>query len=241
MPERSRAPPPLDYATLAGFLTALGYAPRLELLDVLRFPHTLGDIRLSPQRGRGGADRPAARQTIQQHLDMLAKVDLVRVEQVEKNGRMVRRYSVNPQKLYALTEDMRRLSTMHAGRGGAGDVTGTLSASAAPEEVQGPRLVLVHGVYEGKAFPLDAKTAPDGRWVVGRKPGLPVSLDYDLYVSLENSLLVRDGARFAVQDLPGSKNGTSVNWRALPRGGTRALRGGDVIGVGRSLLLFLES
>lgn len=240
MSERPRQAP-VDYETLAEFLSALAYPMRLELLDLLRFPHTLAEIRLSPHRVEpgGNPDRPAAKQTILGHLDKLIDAGLVRTEEVEQQGRQVPSYTVNPQKLYALTEEMRRLSVRYAGTGVGGDETGTLAPAAARERVEGPRLVLVHGVYEGKSFPLNPKTATDGRWVIGRRSALAVSLDYDPFVSLENTAVVESGGRHRVVDLEASKNGTSVNWAYLPRGGTRDLQTGDIIGVGRSTLLFL--
>lgn len=70
---------------------------------------------------------------------------------------------------------------------------------------------------------------------------MAVCLDYDPYVSLENAAVARAGDGFDVSDLPQSKNGTAVNWEVLPKGGRRELRPGDLIGVGRSLLLFLSA
>jgi DNA-binding transcriptional ArsR family regulator len=237
-----RTQEPVDYATLAEFLVALGYPTRLELLDQLRFPHTLGEIRLAPHRASGGSpDRPAAKQTVQAHLDKLVEVGLVRTETVEQQGRDVPRYTVNPQKVYLVTEELRRLSTRYAGRGLSADATGTLAHAPTGAPVKGPRLLLVHGVYEGKAFPLDAASAEGGAWVIGRRAGLAVSLDYDPFISTENSVVRREGSAYTVTDLKESKNGTSVNWEPLARGATRTLETGDVIGVGRSLLSFLPT
>jgi predicted component of type VI protein secretion system len=93
-------------------------------------------------------------------------------------------------------------------------------------------------VYEGRAYALDDATGPEGEWVIGRRKGLAVSLDYDPYVSNENSVVVRRDGAYWVRDVAGSKNGTSVNWEPLARGGQRRLDATDVIGVGRSLLAF---
>jgi DNA-binding transcriptional ArsR family regulator len=232
--------PPPDYASLAEFLAALGYQLRLELLDQLRFPHTLGELRVAPQRKEAGQapERPAARQTVQGHLDRLVEADLVRVENVTQGGRTVPRYVVNSLKLYELTEELRRLVVRYAGRGPAGDATGTVASVAAGAAVHGPRLVLVHGVYEGKAFLLEDRTAEGGQWVIGRRRDAPIALDYDPFVSLENAVVTGRKDRFSVTDL-GSKNGTFVNWGQLPRASSHALKAGDVIGVGRSLLVFV--
>ncbi|HLE47820.1 MAG TPA: FHA domain-containing protein, partial [Candidatus Thermoplasmatota archaeon] len=102
----------------------------------------------------------------------------------------------------------------------------------------GPRLVLVHGLYEGKSYALDPRLAPEGEWRIGRRRGIAVSLDYDPYISLENSVVRRTGDKLTIEDLPGSKNGTSVNWEPLAKGRAHVLKPVDVIGVGRSLLVF---
>ncbi|HEV8359229.1 MAG TPA: FHA domain-containing protein [Candidatus Thermoplasmatota archaeon] len=232
---------PVDYEGLADFLHALAYPTRLELLDILRFPHALGEIKLSPRRAAPGVpdERTASRQAIHGHLEKLVDADLVRVEPAPEGSRSQQRYVVNPPKLYALVEELRRLAVMQVGGGAAGDATGTLMEPARPQAAKGARLVLVHGAYEGKVFPLDAKTAVDGVWTIGRRRALPVCLDYDPYVSLENAVMAQRGGQFAVTDLPGSKNGTMVNWSRLAKGGTRPLKAGDIISLGRSRLCFV--
>jgi predicted component of type VI protein secretion system len=71
---------------------------------------------------------------------------------------------------------------------------------------------------------------------VGRAPACEVQLDYDPYLSGEHCSLERAGEGFAVRDA-GSRNGTWVNWVQLPRRGAQVLKPGDVLGVGRSLLV----
>jgi DNA-binding transcriptional ArsR family regulator len=233
--------PDVDYGSLAEFLSALAYPARLELLRILRFPHLVSDIKLTPMRVEPGEnpDRIASKQTIQAHLDKLVDADLVRVESAGEGSRGAHVYTVNSQKVYAVTEDLRKVSTMYAGRGGVGEITGTLSGSARGTPVaKGPRLVLVHGLYEGKAYALDGAAATNGDIIVGRRRGIAVSLDYDPYVSLDNSVLRREGDRVTIEDLPDSKNGTSVNWEPLAKGRARVLKSADVIGVGRSLLVY---
>jgi hypothetical protein len=228
---------PVDYAALAEVLAALSYGARLELLDLLRFPHTAGEIRLTPQRTLAGEnpDRPASKQAVQAHLDRLVDTGLVRVETVGSDARGTNRYVVNAQRFYAVTEDLRLLNVRYAGRGGVGDATGTLGSASESEETRGPRLSLAHGVYEGKVFPL----APaDERWTIGRHRSAAVSLDYDPYVSMEHAIVARIDGAYHITDVRDSKNGTMVNWRLVPKGGSRALRAGDIVGVGRSMLVF---
>lgn len=231
---------PVDYAGLAESLSVLGYGARLELLDILRFPHAVSEIRLTPQRHAAGEnpDRVASKQAVQAHLDKLVDVGLVRAEPLVVEGRAQNRYSVNAQQLYALVEDLRGLCVRYAGRGPVGNSTGTLDAPASASAARGPRLVLVHGAYEGKPFPLAAETARDGRWTIGRRREASVALDYDPFVSTDHAFVARDGDAFTITDVPRSKNGTTVNWAPLPRGGTARLRPGDVVSVGRSHLVF---
>lgn len=232
----SGATGPLNYDALADRLSALAYSLRLELLDRLRFPHSIGELRLSPRRREGGKviSRPAARQTIQGHLNQLIEAGLVDAEPAEEKS--PNKYIVNAARLYEITEQMRRLSVRYAGRARHPDETGTMAPDVLPPAAQGPRLVLVHGLYEGKSFALDAsKTA--GQWSIGRRSGAEILLEYDPFVSLDHAVVTGRDGRYTLTDL-GSKNGTTVNWAALPRSGSHVLRPADVIGVGRSLLVF---
>lgn len=227
----------MDYADLAETLAVLSYPARLELLDILRAPHTAAEIRLSPHRVVAGEnpERAVSKQAVQAHLDKLVDVGLVRVDTIVQDGRATNRYVMNSPRFYAILEELRQLNLRYAGRGATGDDTGTLMGGPSPDAPAGPRLVLVHGVYEGKQFPLDGA----GGWTIGRAPGAAVRLDYDPFVSMEHAFLAREGDAFLVSDAPESKNGTQVNWQALPKGAKRRLRAGDVVGVGRSLLSFV--
>lgn len=104
---------------------------------------------------------------------------------------------------------------------------------AAP--VAGSRLVLVHGVPLGRAFPL-----LPGRevMVVGRGPGADVALDHDAYVSARHAALVATEDDCVVLVDMGSLNGTRVNGVRLDPNAGAALAPGDVIAVGHSLLVF---
>jgi hypothetical protein len=228
-----------DLSQLAQHLSALAYPARLELMGILRFPRLVSEIRLAPQRVAPGEnrDRPSAKPTVQAHLDKLVESDFLRVEDVGSGGRKVFRYSVNANKFYALVEDLRRLNTIYAGRGGGSEETGTLAHSSVSPAATGPRLVLVHGVYEGKTYSFDKLEPVEGRWLIGRQRSAAVSLDYDGYVSSEHAAITTSGGRFYVRDL-NSKNGTFVNWKPVPPGGAVALQPADVVGVGRSLLVF---
>lgn len=239
MPERMSLQP-VDHANLADLLGVLGNATRLELLEMLRLPHALADIQLTPRRGPAPADRAhASRSTVHEHLKKLEEVGLIRASETDRGGRAVKLFMADPPRLYALLEELRRVVALHAGHTPAGEATGTLRGAPRPKRGSGPRLVLVHGLYEGRSYALDRSSLVADRWVIGRKTGLAVSLDYDPYASLENSYILSRGGRFVLHDFADSKNGTSVNWEPLPRGGSTPLHAGDVVGVGRSLLCFV--
>lgn len=233
-------PEPVDYERLEEFLRALSHSRRLELLHLLQVPHALAEIRLAPGRQRAGDSptRPLAKQSVQEHLDKLVEIGVVSAHDAPE-GKRGKEYAVNPQRLYLVSEEFRKVSSVKAHGAPSRDVTvATPGDAAVPAMEPGPKLVLVHGFLEGKAFMLRRKDIGEGRgWAVGRKAGLPVSLEYDPYVSLVNSEVLPKGDQFLLADLGSSKNGTRLNWR--PVGAEpMPLTQGDVVGVGRSLLVF---
>jgi DNA-binding transcriptional ArsR family regulator len=222
----------------------MGYASRLELLSLLRSPKTLDEIHLQPGASQAGEnpDRPISRQAVQLHLDKLEEAGLIRVGMTERKGkRALYEYTLDQARLFAVCEELRRVSTFESLVTLDPNATEGLPAPTETRWEPGPKLVLVHGVHEGRAYPMKASArAPARGWVVGRAADAAVSLEYDPYVSVENSEIVQIGKQYRILDLRSSKNGTLLNWKRLPVGGEAVLRTGDVIGVGRSLLLFRE-
>jgi DNA-binding transcriptional ArsR family regulator len=230
----------VDYDKLEQYLRALSHSRRLELLHLLRMPHALNDIRLGPGKLRAGThpERAVARQSIQMHLDKLMDIGAVVAREAEGPGRHGKEFVVNPLRVYQITEEFRKVTIATAGAPVGRDATVESAMSSRGEMAPGPKLVLVHGFLEGRAFPLRrSDLEAGGGWVVGRKAGLPVSLEYDPYVSLVNSEVLLDKGEYFLADLGSSKNGTWLNWK--PVGEQRMpLAPGDVVGVGRSLLVF---
>lgn len=237
----------IDFEGLEGYLRVLGYANRLELLTMLRDPRTIDEIRLSPAPAQAGEspDRAITRQAVQKHLDRLMEIGLVRSKTVKRPGkRSQNAYQTDHARLFALVEEFRRLCKVPPTR-----AIEPLATTALPAEergpgrdVEGPRLVLVHGVHEGRTYPLRRADLEGPRgWVIGREADLPVALPFDPFVSKENAeVLPADDGGYEVMDLRTAKNGTFVNWERLPVGGRAPLASGDVVGVGRSLLVFKE-
>jgi len=229
-----------DYDQLGDLFRALGYGARLELLHKLLLPKALVEIDLAARRTGPGQTqgRRISRQATQEHLEKLMEIGVV-VAQEPDSPSGKRQFVVHGPRLYQIMEEFRRVGTLMPGGAVGRDATVGLAGVAPSRMEPGPKLVLVHGLLEGKPFPLRRTDLKAERgWVVGRKPGLHVSLDYDPFVSLENSEVVPEGHRYVLTDLPSSRNGTWLNWRRLDKAERATLEPGDVIGVGRSLLVF---
>lgn len=224
------APTSLD-APLIDLLATIGSAPRLALLRHLQVPRTLGEINV-------GGDRPDAggvlsRQTVRMHLDRLVDAGLIVEIPTQRAYGDTKEYVVNHARIYALGEDVKSLSRYRA-TVEPPVVTAGAAATATPGG-RGPRFVLVKGLDEGTSFPLAADRST---WVIGRRRDVEVPLDFDPFVSGENAVVERASGEFVVRDCPGSRNGTRVNLRPLGPGETHTLRHGDLIGVGRSALVY---
>ncbi|MBI2077858.1 MAG: FHA domain-containing protein [Euryarchaeota archaeon] len=235
----------IDFDRLEKTLNALSYARRLELLSQLRIPRTMDEIRLLPGRARSGTrpERPISRQAVQAHLDQLVDAGFVRVRASPRAERKSQReYVLDESRLFAATEEFRAIASMR-GRGDAyPDATQALSDAPRHSFEPGPKLLLVHGLGEGRAFPLTRdRLKADRGWIIGRKSGLHVALEYDPFVSGENSEIVPRANGFRLLDLRTARNGTSLNWPRLPVGADVPLEPGDLVGVGRTLLLFRAS
>ena len=241
------ATPDVDYGRLESSLRALAYASRLELLSQLRVPRAVADIRLQPAQTRPGEnpERAMARQSVLEHIEKLIEAGVVVPIRTDREGpgRPALAYAVNPQRLFAILEEMRLVCAMPVRHTPSADATAPVHARAAPTYGPGPKLVLVHGLYDGRVYPIDdASVHPERGWLVGRREGSAVSLEYDPFVSTENAEVRRaPSGGFVIRALPGTRNGTTHNWVALADGASVPLVAGDVIGVGRSLLVFRES
>lgn len=236
--------PPPDFQRLADHLRVLASPNRLELLYQLRSPKSVDEIELTPERvGEGeNPDRPISHQAVRKHLSKLSSIDVVATESRTREGSVVDEYVLDHQRLYAIVEEFRSLGELTTDEPVARQDTVAAERSPAGGADGGPRLVIVRGQREGRAFPLDEPNRLGERgWVIGRKQGLPIALDYDPFVSGENSIVRRTSTGFEVHDLPSSRNGTFLNFERLPDGGTAELASGDVIGVGRTNLLFHRS
>jgi DNA-binding transcriptional ArsR family regulator len=222
---------------LAVALTTLGNPVRLGLMHRLVAPKVLHEIEVRAD----DAGAPLSRQAVRAHLEQLLAAGLVVARPSSRDGRSPVEYVVNHQVIYALSEDVRALARL---RPAVEPDNATVRAEAPARPLgTGRSLVVVHGLDVGASFALAPPTSDaPGQWTLGRRRGIAVSLDFDPYVSAEHALVVRGaGGGLALQDLPVSRNGTRLNFVAIPKGASAPLRHGDLVGVGQTLLLYRDA
>lgn len=228
-----------SYQTLAQHLEVLASPTRLHLLHLLRTPRRLHDIRVEPSLVRSGEnpERPLSRQGVARHLERMVEAGLVK-RISGPDARHADTYVLNHQRVFALVNEMRNLSKLRPiatlAQGTARTVAETLARDL--RLPSGPRILVAYGRDDGTVFSLQGP--PGSRWRIGRALSCEIRLDYDLYVSSENSVVERTPEEFVVRDLRGNRNGTWVNWRRLPPGGSERLHPGDLLSVGQSMLVF---
>lgn len=247
MPSRGRSIEDGELDELGSKLKALSASNRLRLIAELQQPRTVDDIHLTPA-GPGEdeeADRKLTRQGVRHHLTRLEDSDLVRsATRATEQGRDRREYMVNEPAVFGLLEELRSL--LAPGTDAPLDPFQTERSSSASEGAQwqeGPKLVLLQGAEDDRVFNLrDIDPDPsEGRgWVIGRSSQAQIPLQYDPYLSAQNSEVIHEEGEYRLVDLRISTNGTRLNDRRLKPGNEATLEHGDVIKVGCSSLVFHE-
>lgn len=224
-----------QHEPLAGTLASLSHPVRLAILELLHEPRVLKEIRVQRRGPDDDRGRVLARQTVREHLDRLVEEGFVQPRETERSYGNTREYVLDHRRLFEISETLRGLARRrpHAELGGRTRRKGEVVPPDLPE---GPVLVLVGGLERGRVFELDA--GEQGSWIVGRRRDAEISLDYDPFVSADNTEIACVEGTFHVRDLPGSRNGTRLNFEKIDPGARAALQCGDLIGVGRTLLLF---
>lgn len=221
----------IDFEKLTTYLKALAHPARLELLWRLRIPAAPGDITIRPRRRDEGLspERPMSRQSIMEHVEQLEEVGVLnRVEEAQ--------FVTSAQHVFAIVEDLRKLTAIETSLPVDVDSTMAQAGSNAHEAwPPGPKLVAVGGPWEGRAFPL----AGAGPWGIGRASTQHVALTYDPFASGESARVVREGNAWRLEAISGARNPPRVNFSPVDK--PRVVRAGDIIGVGRSLLVFQDS
>lgn len=226
-----------DLAALADLLQVLASPARLALLAQLQRPRGVGELVVQPTREDEGLspERPLSRQAVERHLDILVQAGLVTWREPEGGSRN-KQFVLHHARLFAAVEELRALTRLRATTSSPEEtipLKGTQAPPPDPDAVAGPRFVLLRGVPEWRVLPV-----PEGESALGRGSDVPLRLDHDPFVSGRHCILRRDAAGVELVDAGASRNGTSLNGRRLE--GKVRLRRGHVVGVGRSLLLYLD-
>lgn len=229
-----------DFARMGNILKALGSPARLELLQALKTPKSLAEIRIRPSRKEGDKqpDRLMSNVAVRHHLEQLLEIGAVEHKVQTRDGRDIDHYQVNQRQLFAITEELRRISRI---RGDADWVSdGTMPGAPSPKvaKKQGVRLTVLNGPSEGRVHLLGEAMMSGRPCTIGRRKGSDVALDHDPYVSLDNAAIAHKDGVYFLRDDARSRNGTMLNWSPMAKGDECRLKTGDVIQVGRSHLLF---
>lgn len=227
-------------------LKALSSSNRLRLISELQQPRTVDDIHLTPAGPAEdeNADRQLTRQGVRHHLTRLEDADLVRsATRPNREGRDRREYMVNEPAVFGLLEELRALLAP----GSAAPLDPFKTERTTPDRdgswLEGPKLVLLQGAEDDQVFHLrDIDPDPsEGRgWVIGRSAEAQISLQYDPYLSAQNTEVLHEDGTFKLVDLRISTNGTQLNDELLKPGKEVELEHGDIVKVGCSSLVFHE-
>lgn len=239
----------VDTERLATVLSALGNRQRLDILRQLTTPRNVGEIDAYREETEDGETRqvPMTRQAILSHIDKLEDVGLVETRVAKGEGSHTKEYFTREDHLFMVLEEVRTLGNLAMDSASEGVPDRTLVQRTEPETPEPAdalaQLILIRGIREGRVFPLHSKSDPM-QWYIGRErqvgeEKVEVPLEYDLFISRKHAVLTyEDDGTFLLRDAE-SLNGTVVNWNHEVRGGEEVeIEHGDVIGVGRSLLLF---
>jgi DNA-binding transcriptional ArsR family regulator len=228
-------PEEIDFDLLAAHLKALAHPGRLELLWRLRFPANPAEVEVRPRRkDQLAPERAMSRQTVLEHLAKLEEAGVVQRVANPEGG--ADRWVTNVPQLFSLVEEIRKLSAIPSAPTLDAEETLARADDRSTPWLPGPKLVLMSGPWEGRLFPLQGP----GPWAIGRSRSKAVALTYDPFVSAEHAALERQGARFHLAARPDTRNPARVNFAPVRADAPRALAHGDIIGVGRSLLVFHE-
>lgn len=218
---------------LAKAMALLAHPVRLSLLNQLRYPRTVAQLnaRTPSKYGEARAERSVSRQAIRQHLAKLVEGGLVRTV-----GERNPTYVVDQPKTYALAQHLLLLSSQfEADVVEPGTTMVWQSKGKGRHAATGPRLILVHGAYEGRTYALDGKKE---HWTIGRSSSQDLALDYDPFVSREHAAVTGTRGHHVLHDLGTNPERLQVNGVSVDAGGHTRLQHGDIIRIGRSVLVY---
>lgn len=239
-PDRDNDPrPDWDEVTgdLVDSLEAIAYPNRFKLLTELKEPRAIGDIKLTATVDHGNPDRVITREGVRHHMKKLRDAGFVKARTARGRGQTEHEYVVDRTRLYELSEALRDLPLKQ--RAGTWDAWENLTWDT---PVKGcPNLTVVHGSRIGESFPLRGGSREEERgWIIGRNEDVEINLDWDACVDDQAAEIHRGEEGFEVIDLRSAKRRVVVNGEALDRGERVGIGPGDVISVGRSVLVLQD-
>lgn len=215
---------------LARMLRPLSSPVRLQLLRYLSTSGTIEEIAVHL-----GISRQAARK----HVDKLLETGALIKQRSVGKPLPVMGYTANPQALFAIYDQIEKLGDMDVQHPSLMMTRAALNKGRKepPVPQSGTMLIVVRGLLNGRRFALDGVNARE--WALGRDERCDFTLLYDPWVSKRHMLIKKTDARYVLHDLR-STNGTIHNMNALPKGADVGLKDGDIIGVGRSVMVFWD-
>lgn len=217
----------LEPEELAELFEALSNPRRIRLLHHLAEPQYLREI---------ASAFGLSRQAVHHHLDRLVETGFLERRSGSRESGPVTEYVLVPEVLALVHEGVERVSRVPGARRDRPDRTRGGSDHPASSSPPDRGLWVVHGIDAGTRLSL---VGDEGPWVVGRDPTCDLVLEGDPFASARHAEVWPEGTGHRVGDLA-STNGTFVNGRRLDRREDAALDHGDVVGVGRSLLLYQD-
>jgi PAS domain S-box-containing protein len=161
---------------------------------------------------------------------------------MDADGRVVRLVGT----VQDISDDRIPASTLERGRQPTSELeTGFGSVGEDPPSPQAgawtgtPKLIVARGAHEGLIYALDREDRSS--WVIGRAQDSDVRLAQDLFASRRHAEIRFEGGAYKVRGSAGGRNGVYINGRRLAQDEDVALRDGDILSIGRSLLVFRES
>lgn len=212
-----------DHVGLAQAFTVLANPTRLMLLHRLATPAFVPDLE---------EELSLTRQALKKHLDALVEGGLVETRRTRRGVFSATEYAASARGLFAFKEAVLDLALPEERVTRTEQRTRPASNDSASRAHDGPGLLVLHGHRRGAWFPLEGA----GPIVVGRDETSDIPLAWDPFASARHAALSRDGVGWSLTDLH-ARNGTSVNLQRVELGSTVKLANGDVIGLGRSLLV----
>lgn len=214
---------------MAELFEALANPRRLRVLRYLTDPRYLREV---------ASEFDISRQAAHHHLDKLAETGLLRRKKGSRETGPVTEYVLVPAALAIVHEALERVAGLpHSTPDRPGRTLTMHGSNVAVSQPSRRSLWVVRGLDAGTT--LDVGATDDGPWVMGRDRDCDLVLAGDPFVSARHAEVWMEEGDLRLGDLA-SENGTYHEGRRLDRREGVVLDHGDVVGLGRSVLLYQD-